>query len=153
MDLKQIEYFIRIAELGSFTRASIELNVAQPALSRQIRLLEVELGQSLLIRTGRGVNTTEAGKVLLEHGHGVLHQIERVREELSRVRVGLIGRVAVGLPPSLTKILTVPLLKAFRAELPPRDDFNQRRVVHDNAKNADQRQSGCRAALQSRSNA
>ena len=118
MDLKQIQYFIRIAELGSFTKASIELNVAQPALSRQIRLLEVELRQSLLIRNGRGVDTTEAGKVLLEHGRGVLHQIERIRQELMRVRSGLVGRVAVGLPPSLTKLLTVPLIKAFRTELP-----------------------------------
>lgn len=118
MELKQIEYFIRIAELGSFTRASIELNVAQPALSRQIRLLEVELGQSLLIRTGRGVNTTEAGKILLEYGRGVLHQIERVREELARVRGGTVGRVALGLPAGLTKLLAVPLLKTFRNELP-----------------------------------
>ncbi|MCB1718541.1 MAG: LysR family transcriptional regulator, partial [Candidatus Competibacteraceae bacterium] len=91
MDLKQIEYFIRVAELGSFTRASIDLNVAQPALSRQVRLLEVELGQSLLIRNGRGVIATDAGKSLLEHGRGVMHQIERLREDLTRVRAGLLG--------------------------------------------------------------
>ena len=54
MDLKQIEYFVRVAELGSFTRAAQALNVAQPALSRQVRLLEVELRQNLLIRNGRG---------------------------------------------------------------------------------------------------
>ncbi len=47
MDLKQLEYFVRVAELGSFTRAAIELDVAQPALSRQVRLLEVELRQTL----------------------------------------------------------------------------------------------------------
>ena len=54
MDLKQLEYFVRVAELGSFTRAAIELDVAQPALSRQVRLLEVELRQNLLVRNGRG---------------------------------------------------------------------------------------------------
>ena len=68
MDLRQLEYFVRVAELGSFTRASIELGVAQPALSRQVRQLEVELRQSLLSRNGRGAQPTEAGKLLLEHG-------------------------------------------------------------------------------------
>ena len=73
MDLKQIEYFVRVAELGSFTRAAVVLNIAQPALSRQVRLLEVELRQNLLVRNGRGAIPTEAGKVLLEHGRGILH--------------------------------------------------------------------------------
>ena len=118
MDLKQLEYFVRVAELGSFTRASIVLDIAQPALSRQIRLLEVELRQNMLIRNGRGVTLTEAGKVLLEHSRGILHQVERAREELGRVRGALSGRVAVGLPPSLAKLLTVPLTRAFRERLP-----------------------------------
>ena len=118
MDLKQLEYFVRVAELGSFTRASIALNIAQPALSRQVRMLEVELRQNLLIRNGRGVTTTEAGKLLLEHSLGILHQVERTREELTRVRGALSGRVALGLPPSLSKVLTVPLTREIRARLP-----------------------------------
>ena len=96
MDLKQLEYFVRVAELGSFTRAALALNVAQPALSRHVRLLEVELRQSLLVRNGRGATPTEAGQLLLEHGRGILHQVERAREELGRVRSGLSGRVALG---------------------------------------------------------
>lgn len=118
MDLKQLEYFVRVAELGSFTRAALALNIAQPALSRQVRLLEVELRQNLLIRNGRGALPTEAGKLLLAHGRGILHQVERAREELGRVRGSLAGRVAVGLPTSLARALTVPLTRAFRAELP-----------------------------------
>ena len=118
MDLKQLEYFVRVAELGSFTKASIALNIAQPALSRQVRMLEVELRQNLLIRNGRGVTTTEAGKLLLEHGLGILHQVERTREELTRVRGALAGRVALGLPPSLSRLLTVPLTREIRARLP-----------------------------------
>lgn len=118
MDLKQLEYFVRVAELGSFTRASIALDIAQPALSRQVRLLEVELRQNLLVRNGRGVTVTEAGKVLLEHSRGVLHQIDRIREELARVRGAPSGRVAVGLPPSLSKVLTVPITREFRARMP-----------------------------------
>ncbi|MBT9512881.1 MAG: LysR family transcriptional regulator [Acidovorax sp.] len=118
MDLKQIEYFVRVAELGSFTRASVVLDIAQPALSRQVRLLEVELRQNLLVRNGRGATPTEAGKLLLEHGRGILHQVERAREELGRVRGALAGRVAIGLPPSIAKVLTVPLTRAFRVKLP-----------------------------------
>lgn len=118
MDLKQIEYFVRVAELGSFTRASVMLDVAQPALSRQVRLLEVELRQNLLVRNGRGATPTEAGKLLLEHGRGILHQVERAREELGRVRGALAGRVAIGLPPSVAKVLTVPLTRAFRVQMP-----------------------------------
>jgi LysR family nitrogen assimilation transcriptional regulator len=118
VDLKQIEYFVRVAELGSFTRASSALNIAQPALSRQVRLLEVELRQNLLLRNGRGATPTEAGKLLLEHGRGILHQVERAREELGRVRGALAGRVAIGMPPSIAKVLTVPLSRDFRARLP-----------------------------------
>lgn len=118
MDLKQLEYFVRVAELGSFTRAAIALDVAQPALSRQVRLLEVELRQTLLVRNGRGATPTEAGKLLLAHGRGILHQVERAKEELGRVRGALAGRVAIGLPPSLARVLAVPLTRAFRQKLP-----------------------------------
>ena len=118
MDLKQIEYFVRVAELGSFTRAAVVLNIAQPALSRQVRLLEVELRQNLLVRNGRGAVPTEADKLLLEHGRGILHQVERAREELGRVRGALAGRVAIGLPTSVARVMTVPLTRAFRHEVP-----------------------------------
>ena len=118
MDLKQLEYFVRVAELGSFTRAANALNVAQPALSRQIRLLEVELRQNLLKRNGRGASPTEAGQLLLDHGRGILHQVERAHEELARARSGLTGKVALGLPPSVARVLTVPLTRAFREKMP-----------------------------------
>ena len=118
MDLKQLEYFVRVAELGSFTRAAVELDVAQPALSRQVRLLEVELRQTLLLRNGRGALPTEAGKVLLEHGRGILHQVQRAKDDLGRLRGGLSGRVALGLPSSVARVLAVPLTRAFREAMP-----------------------------------
>jgi len=118
MDFRQIESFVRVAELGSFTKAAQMLGMTQPALSRQIRMLEVDLHQSLLVRNGRGAVPTEAGKLLLSHGRGILHQVARAREDLGRVRGALAGRVAIGLPPSLARVLTVPLTRAFRAQLP-----------------------------------
>lgn len=118
MDLKQLEYFVRVAELGSFTRASIVLDIAQPALSRQVRMLEMEFEQNLLLRNGRGVVTTDAGKLLLEYGRGILYQVERLREELGRARGALVGHVALGLPPSLLKILAVPIFREFKDQFP-----------------------------------
>lgn len=118
MDLKQLEYFVRVAELGSFTKASLSLDVAQPAISRQIRMLEVELHQNLLVRNGRGVTLTEAGALLLEHGRGILHQMARTREEVSGIRKGLAGRVALGLPPAIARRHAVDITRQFRQQLP-----------------------------------
>jgi len=80
--------------------------------------LEVELRQTLLMRNGRGAVTTDAGKLLLEHARGILHQVARAHEDLDQLRGGMSGRVALGLPPSVARVLTVPLTRAFRAELP-----------------------------------
>jgi LysR family nitrogen assimilation transcriptional regulator len=118
MDVKQLEYFVAVAEDGSFTRAAQKLGIAQPALSRQVRLLEVELRQSLLIRNGRGALPTAAGKLLLDHARGILHQVSRAQEDLGRMRGDLSGRIALGLPPSVAHALTVPLTHAFQKHLP-----------------------------------
>ncbi|MCA0244927.1 MAG: LysR family transcriptional regulator [Proteobacteria bacterium] len=118
MDLKQLEYFVHVAEMGSFTRAATLLRVAQPALSRQVRSLEVELRQPLLDRNGRGVTLTEAGKRLLAHARGILQQVERARVDLEDQRGAATGRLAIALPPSVSRTLTGPLVRAFRERLP-----------------------------------
>jgi LysR family nitrogen assimilation transcriptional regulator len=118
VELKQLEYFRHVAELGSFTRAASFLSVVQPALSRQVRQLEVELGQNLFERNGRGVVLTDAGSRLLEHTRGILTQIGRARQELEDQRNGDSGHFVLGLPPSLVSSVTVPLVKAFSHSLP-----------------------------------
>ena len=118
MDLKQLEYFRHVAELGSFTRAASFLSVVQPALSRQVRQLEVELGQNLFDRNGRGVVLTDAGSRLLEHTRGILMQVGRARQELEEQKNGDSGHFVLGLPPSLGRSVTVPLVKAFGLRLP-----------------------------------
>ena len=118
MDLKQLEYFQHVAELGSFTRAATYLSVVQPALSRQVRALETELGQNLFDRNGRGVILTEAGKRLLEHARGILTQVERARQDLEDHRAADAGHLIIGLPPSLGRSITVPLVAEFRARFP-----------------------------------
>jgi LysR family transcriptional regulator, nitrogen assimilation regulatory protein len=118
MDLKQLDYFVHVAELGSFTRAASQLAVVQSALSRQVRSLEVELRQPLFERTGRGVTLTEAGKRLLEHGRGILQQVERARLDIENQRGAATGRLVIGLPPSVSRSLTGPLVAAFRQRFP-----------------------------------
>lgn len=118
MNLKQLEYFVAVAELGSFSKAAVILNIAQPALSRQVRLLETDLHVTLLMRNGRGVVLTEAGKRLFDHSIGILQLVSRVREDIEATRDEPAGRIVVGLPPSMGRLLTLPLVEGFRRALP-----------------------------------
>lgn len=118
MDIKQLEYFSQVAELGSFSKASAFLDIAQPALSRQIRQLEIELRTSLFERTGRGVTLTAAGTRLLKHSRGILRQIDLARADIDQHRNVAEGRLVLGWPPSLGRTATVPLVEAFREQFP-----------------------------------
>ncbi|KIL98110.1 Transcriptional regulator ligR LysR family [Paramagnetospirillum magnetotacticum MS-1] len=118
MNLKQLEYFVRVAELGSFSKAAMVLDIAQPALSRQVRLLETDLRANLLHRTGRGVALTEAGQKLFDHAVGILQSVERATEDLESARGEPAGRIVIGLPPSIGRRLILPLVERFRTTLP-----------------------------------
>lgn len=118
MTLNQIEYFIQVAEHGSFSKAALMLGVAQPALSRQVRALETELHETLFLRNGRGVELTEAGRRLFEHGQGILHLVGQAREDLSERRNEPVGQIVAALPPTLARLLTLPLIEAFSADCP-----------------------------------
>jgi LysR family nitrogen assimilation transcriptional regulator len=118
MDLKQLEYFVAVVDLGGFSRAARLLDVAQPAISRQVRALEVELRQNLLLRNGRGAVPTEAGKRLLEHARSILQQVERARREIDEDKGAPVGHVAIGLPPTLALALTAPIVREFRRRYP-----------------------------------
>lgn len=118
MDLKKLRCFIRVAELGSFTQAALMLDQSQSVISRQVRQLEIELNQTLLQRNGRGVTLTAAGRQLIEHGKGILRQVE-VAELALQSGCGIHrGKVTVGMTPTLGKLLTVDLVTAFLAEFP-----------------------------------
>lgn len=118
MDLKQLEYFVNVVDLGGFSRAARVLGVAQPAISRQVRGLEVELRQVLLLRNGRGATPTDAGKRLLEHARGILQQVDRARRDVDESAGAAVGKVVVGLPPTFARQLTVPFVRAFRQDYP-----------------------------------
>ncbi len=118
MDVKQLKYFVHVAELGSFSKASAFLSIAQPALSRQVRNLEGELGATLLYRNGRGVSVTESGDQLLRHAKAILEQMERARSEVAAVEGEPQGAVILGMPPTVSQVLVTPLIKHFRGHYP-----------------------------------
>ncbi len=114
MNFRQIEYFVNVAELGSFSRASSVMRTTQPAISRQVRALERELSLTLLHRNGRGVLLTEAGQRFLVYAKGILHQLEGARYAVTGMDADLAGKVAIGLPPSIGQVMTMPLVRAVR---------------------------------------
>lgn len=118
MDLKQLRYFARVAELGSFTRAAAELRIAQSALSYQIAELEAELGVSLLDRHSRGVNLTEAGASVLERAHRVMQEASDLRTDaISRSRYPS-GQIAFAAPPSIARVIAPDVIETFRRDYP-----------------------------------
>lgn len=118
MDIRQLTYFVHVVELGSFSRAAAFLHIAQPALSRQVNSLELELKQRLLIRNGRGVTTTEAGERLLGHARSIIQLFERAHEDMENARLGRSGSVAIGMPGSLSTAISTALLRKLLSELP-----------------------------------
>jgi len=118
MDLKQLQYYKHVAEMGSFSKAAAFLSVAQPALSRQIRNLEKELDVDLLYRNGRGVTTTEAGGILLERATGILEQCKKAIWEVTSVGGAVSGKVTLGLTPTVSQVLIRSLIAKLRDKYP-----------------------------------
>jgi len=114
MDIKQLRTFLHVAETGSLSLAAIRLNVTQPALSRQIRLLEESLGAPLFIRTGRGVHLSEAGDKLLPRARTIADEMERLKMDMATFAGTISGEVRIGLPPSIGSILAGPVVQKFR---------------------------------------
>ncbi|MGB1011077.1 MAG: LysR family transcriptional regulator [Thiolinea sp.] len=118
MDLKQLKTFICVAESGSLSRASDRLHIVQPALSRQIKLLEHEIGIELFTRHVRGMELTDAGKEFLERVGGLVRQLEVSIHDVQSMRGEIKGDVAVGLMPTISTVLSVRLVQRVTEELP-----------------------------------
>lgn len=118
MDLKQLKYFVQVAELGSFAKASDVLDVPQPTLSRQVKALELSLRASLLHRNGRGVELTPMGVRFLEQAHGVIRAADTAMLALQEEDRRFIGHVACGMTPSVGRKVVAEYVRRFRRELP-----------------------------------
>jgi LysR family nitrogen assimilation transcriptional regulator len=118
MDFREIRYFAQVATAGSFSLAAKELRVAQPALSRQIRKLEKELGVQLLVRHGRGVRLTGAGSILLERSEQMIHLLRNAGDEVRANANAISGHVSLGLTPAAGLLLVSPIVRTFQRDWP-----------------------------------
>ncbi|WP_323029618.1 LysR family transcriptional regulator [Castellaniella defragrans] len=109
MDLKQLRAFVTVAETGSVTRASGLLNLVQPAVSRQLRLLEEDLGTELFDRGRHGMQLTPAGKTMLEYARRILNEVVRAKAEIRPTKGPVSGIVSVGLLASTSDLLATML--------------------------------------------
>jgi LysR family transcriptional regulator, nitrogen assimilation regulatory protein len=126
MELRGLFYFVRIAELGSMTRAASHLRVAQPALTRQVQRLEDELGVALFTRVNRGVRLTEAGEKLRESASRILRDVERTGDEIRAHDAHPSGKIVLGVTPTMCPVLVPELFAWMRLHYPMID----LKVVH-----------------------
>ena len=111
MDIRRLRNFVQIVELNSITAASERLNIAQPALSRQVKALEDELAVPLLRRHGRGVMPTEEGLRLAARARVILEDIDDLASDISGAQKSLSGKITLGLPPTVAEVLAKHLIE------------------------------------------
>jgi len=126
MELRSLHYFVRIAELGSITRASAHLQIAQPALTRHVQRLEDELHTPLFTRANRGVRLTEAGNKLLESAQRILRDVERAGDEIRAHKTHPSGKIVLGVTPTLCPVVVPELFGRMRLHYP----MIELKVVH-----------------------
>jgi DNA-binding transcriptional LysR family regulator len=121
MDLRHMRYFIAVADELHFTRAAEKLRIAQPALSKQIRDLEDEVGATLLNRSGRSISLSDAGRVFYERASLALQAAESALVETRRAQRGETGKIAIGFFEQSGYMLLPPILRAYRQSFPDVD--------------------------------
>jgi LysR family transcriptional regulator, nitrogen assimilation regulatory protein len=115
MDLRLLQHFLRVAEVGSINGAAKELGLSQPALSRSLSQLEHDIGRQLVVRSRTGISITEAGSILASRADTLLREAWAIREELTNDSA---GRVVVGMPSALRQLVTLPALQMMRGKSP-----------------------------------
>src|SRR5262245_24015028 len=115
MDPRQIEYFLRVVELGSINRAAADLRMSQPSLSRWLGILEHETGAALLVRTTRGIRLTDAGQLLAERARPILHQLQQLRGDIKNRSK---SQFNLAMPVSLQALVTAPFAEHVMRHAP-----------------------------------
>src|SRR5499433_3891173 len=126
MELRHLRYFLVVGEVLNFTKAAARLHVAQPALSRQVRDLEEEIGVDLVRRSPRGVMLTAEGKLFLEEVRELLKHADQSVERVRALARGEYGELHIGYIPIPTVEILPPALEAFRKSVP-----HVKPVLHD----------------------
>lgn len=118
MELRHLRYFVCVAEEQNIGRAALRLHISQPPLTRQIQALEAQLGAQLLRRSSRGVELTDAGRVLYDDARNILAMADRATERAHKAAQGLLGRVDVSIFGSGIFGVIPQLLRSFRESYP-----------------------------------
>lgn len=118
IDLRQLGYFIAVAEHGSISAAAAALGLAQPSLSEHLGRLEAKLEVSLIIRGPRGIQLTQAGLALANHGREILRVVDAAIDDVRHLGDDARGPVSIGFPPTLGLLLSVPLAETVQNDLP-----------------------------------
>lgn len=118
MDLKQLRAFVTVAETGNVTRASALLNLVQPAVSRQLRMLEEDLGTELFDRSRHGMQLTKSGKTMLEYARRILNEVARAKAEIQPADGPVSGIVTIGLLASTSDVLATLLVAEVARRYP-----------------------------------
>lgn len=121
MDITQLRTLVHVAELGSLSRAAERLNTVQPALSRQIRLLEEELKVQLFERHGRGMSVTPIGREVIASASRIMVEVDTIREAVTDVNQSFRGQVRIGLTPTIGEILARRLTSQIQQDHPKLD--------------------------------
>lgn len=121
MELRQLRYFVAVAETRNFTRASEQLHIAQPPLSRQIQMLEAELGVKLLVRNSRPVGLTPAGQAFYEQAVQVLARVEQMKATAQHIGANQARRLTIGFVPSALYGGLPLLMRKLRQRFPDVD--------------------------------
>ena len=121
MQIQQLAYFVAVARVRNFTRAAEAMGVAQPTLSKQVRVLENSLGSALFVRARGGVTLTAAGEALLPHARRIVIDVENAERAVQEVAGMQRGRIRLGATPSLCDGLLADALRRFRNRYPSID--------------------------------
>lgn len=118
MDIKSLRYFLAVTEEGNITKAAKRLCIAQPPLSRQIQLLEEELGVVLFERGKRRIQLTEEGRYLKRQAEEILALVEKTRSQLGQLGSGVCGQVSIGVVETCGGSILPGLVEGFHAQYP-----------------------------------
>ena len=118
MNLRSLSNFLSIAEAGSLKAAADIVHIAQPALTRQMGLLEEEFGAKLFLRHHRGVTLTEAGERLREHAERILAEVSRAERDMSNALERPSGTISLGLPTAMRSVLSAALIASYHKTYP-----------------------------------
>jgi len=118
MELQHLQNFLIILEQKSISNAASLIRIAQPALSRQLRALEAQIGSPLLVRHGWGVSPTPAGEVLAEHAREILRRVQAARDAVSAISSSPSGKLSVGVTGSVASVILAPLALEARLAMP-----------------------------------